>query len=253
MVPASVGTFQPIITSEHSRNRIPSRFQHLFQHEPRILETHRAWDPGVQHLEAAFQKHLRQPIVRGEVSRLLIELNRSEHHPRLFSEFTQQLSLAELQWLKGRYYHPYRDQVVEYVEEQQTRFGWCLHLSLHSFTPIWNGETRQADIAVLYDPQRIAEKELAGKCIEALKNLGAGIQLRRNYPYRGTADGLTTSLRKQFRNYLGLELEVNQKGLLGPAGKKWGTRIAEVLWPVLTNLKNPFLRTCRSRGPRSVR
>ena len=37
--------------------------------------------------------------------------------------------------------------------------------------------------------------------------------MRRNYPYRGTSDGLTRYLRKRYadRDYCGIELEVNQK------------------------------------------
>ena len=41
--------------------------------------------------------------------------------------------------------------------------------------------------------------------------------VRRNYPYRGYADGLTTSLRRRFPDpaYAGVEIEVNQKYPLG--------------------------------------
>jgi hypothetical protein len=37
--------------------------------------------------------------------------------------------------------------------------------------------------------------------------------VRRNYPYRGWSDGLTTALRRRFaeRAYVGIELEVNQR------------------------------------------
>ena len=37
-------------------------------------------------------------------------------------------------------------------------------------------------------------------------------RVRRNYPYRGAADGLTTALRRLFKpkDYLGLEIEINQ-------------------------------------------
>jgi len=43
-----------------------------------------------------------------------------------------------------------------------------------------------------------------------------GLRVRRNYPYRGAADGLTTHLRRQLGpRYLGVELEINQALLLG--------------------------------------
>lgn len=38
------------------------------------------------------------------------------------------------------------------------------------------------------------------------------MNVRFNYPYLGKADGFTTHLRKKFKdNYIGIELEVNQK------------------------------------------
>ena len=41
--------------------------------------------------------------------------------------------------------------------------------------------------------------------------------MRRNYPYKGYADGLTTYLRTRYPDprYRGVELEVNQKHPLG--------------------------------------
>ena len=46
-----------------------------------------------------------------------------------------------------------------------------------------------------------------------LQQVFPSLVVRRNYPYLGTADGLTTCLRKRFapRAYLGIELEINQK------------------------------------------
>jgi hypothetical protein len=47
-------------------------------------------------------------------------------------------------------------------------------------------------------------------------------RVRRNYPYRGDADGLTTHLRERLpaREYVGVELEVNQ-ALVRQGGAAW--------------------------------
>ena len=72
--------------------------------------------------------------------------------------------------------------------------------------------TRDADIGFLYDPARRYERKF---CREWRKKLVANKDLwrvRMNYPYRGTADGLTTYLRKKMKGtYLGIEVEINQK------------------------------------------
>ena len=46
--------------------------------------------------------------------------------------------------------------------------------------------------------------------------------MRRNDPYRGASDGLTTRLRARFPagRYRGIELEVNQRLLAGSAARR---------------------------------
>ena len=85
------------------------------------------------------------------------------------------------------------------------------HLSVHSFTPVLEGTVRKLNIGLLYDPSRSREKAW---CVEVKRNLKEhGFRVRLNYPYRGTADGLITSFRKQFpkKRYMGVELEINQR------------------------------------------
>jgi predicted N-formylglutamate amidohydrolase len=73
-----------------------------------------------------------------------------------------------------------------------------------------NGDVRTADVAVLYDPSRRTERDFATDWAGRLR--AAGMRARRNYPYRGTSDGLVTAFRAEFpaSRYLGFELEVNQ-------------------------------------------
>ena len=87
-----------------------------------------------------------------------------------------------------------------------------LHLSIHSFTPTLNGENRNAEIGILYDPKQAEEKSFAATWKEQLQLNLPEYNVRFNYPYLGTADGFTTYLRKKFPiNYSGLELEINNK------------------------------------------
>src|SRR5262249_733660 len=86
----------------------------------------------------------------------------------------------------------------------------CLHWSMHSFTPAVNGVRRDCDVGLLYDPGCRREAALARR----LRPLIAahGLRVRMNYPYRGTSDGFTTQLRRQFpaSSYAAFELETNQ-------------------------------------------
>ena len=104
-----------------------------------------------------------------------------------------------------------------------------IHISAHSFVPVLNGSTRNADIGLLYDPARAAERALCARWSQSLAARASRLRVRRNYPYRGYADGLTTHLRRRYgrRGYLGVEIEVNQKLVLG--GERAWRMLREVL------------------------
>jgi predicted N-formylglutamate amidohydrolase len=94
-----------------------------------------------------------------------------------------------------------------------------VHVGVHTFTPTLNGRRRTADIGLLYDPDRPFEVEIADALALRLRAVAPRLRVRRNYPYRGAADGLTTTLRRRFpgSRYAGLEIEVNQGLLRKPA------------------------------------
>ena len=152
-------------------------------------------------------------------SRLLVERNRSPWHRMLFSEITRSLPPDERRRIVERYYLPYRDWVETQVSAALETRERVLHISCHSFTPRLDGEVRRADIGLLYDPRRKTEAKFCAVWQGMIRAADPRLVVRRNYPYRGYADGLTTSLRKHYPDpaYAGIELEVNQKFPLGDA------------------------------------
>jgi predicted N-formylglutamate amidohydrolase len=211
-----------LITCEHGGNRIPAEYHRLFAQWHAALHTHKGYDPGALTLARAFASALGAELVYSTTSRLLVELNRSPHHRQLLSDATRQLSPDERDRVLERYYWPYRNRVEGWVGAV-TKSGACaLHVSSHSFTPRLNGVTRDADIGLLYDPQRRGERDFCAEWKSAIETANPHLQVRRNYPYRGSADGLTTHLRTlhSAARYCGIEIEVNQKHTRGDP-RKW--------------------------------
>ena len=206
-----------IITCEHGGNDVPARYRALFAAGAEVLETHRGYDPGALTLARDFARSLHAPLVHSTTSRLLIELNRSPRHRQLFSEFSRGLGHDERERVLERYYRPYRSRVGALVADAIAHRLDALHVSSHSFTPELHGEVRRADVGLLYDPARRAERDLCRAWQDAIRRADAGLTVRRNYPYRGTADGLTTYLRTLHADprYAGIEIEINQKHTLG--------------------------------------
>ncbi len=209
-----------VVTAEHGGNDVPRDYRPLFRGHTRLLASHRGWDAGTLHLAAELGRLLDAPLVTASVTRLLVDLNRSPHNPRVFSPITRTLPHAERHGLLERFHAPHWSAVRREVARGLAGAGRVLHLGVHSFAPVLDGSHRKAELALLYDPARPAERALAIAWIRGLRAEMPERVLRRNDPYRGKNDGLTTALRREHpdNRYLGIEIEVNQK-LLGRDGR----------------------------------
>jgi predicted N-formylglutamate amidohydrolase len=225
--------WQLILTCEHGGNEVPEQYRQLFAKQPHVLLTHRGYDIGALELADWLSKELKSPLIFSTTSRLLVDLNRSTRSRSLFSLFTKPLSSEEKQEVLRAFYFPYRQKVAESIERYLQQGKNVLHLSIHSFTPILNGKKRKADIAFLYDPQRELEKEV---CKNIAGRMPSSLVVRHNYPYKGNADGLTTSLRNLFSEskYVGIEIEVNQ----AYGVKEWEIAKKELFTPLLLSIKS---------------
>ncbi len=211
-----------VITCEHGGNQVPAPYRHLFCNSDTLLESHRGFDPGALVMATALAKNFGAPLLSSTVSRLVVDLNRSIGHRTQHMETMRKLSAAIRQEIIEHYYHPYRTKAERLVARGIARRGRVIHLSCHSFTNNFNGVVRDADIGLLYDPARQGERAFCAHWKAVLKVSAPDLVVRRNFPYEGRNDGLTSALRKKFPAdvYLGIELELNQKNLLLPA-RQW--------------------------------
>lgn len=201
-----------IISCEHAVNTIPTKYQPLFTPKRELLDTHRAIDFGALAISKYMQEQLQCPMIQATASRLLIDCNRSLHHHHCFSEMTQSLPIEEKNHIIQDYYLSFRQPVINFIDAAIQNHKQVLHLSIHSFTPVLNGMTRQADIGFLYDPKRKCERVFAKNWQHEIRKHTSQYRIRCNYPYRGVSDGFTSYLRNIYteKHYMGLELETNQ-------------------------------------------
>ena len=211
-----------VITCEHGGNRIPASYRALFRGKRALLESHRGYDPGALAVARDLARDFAAPLVASTTSRLLVDLNRSIGHPRLFSEAIRASPAGLRAAIVERHYQPYRAKIEGLVMRSVSRGRRVIHLSSHSFTPELDGKVRRADVGLLYDPGRRTEAALCDRWKVSLAALAPQLRVRRNYPYAGKGDGLTSHLRRQFpqASYVGIELEVNQAIVLA-AGRRW--------------------------------
>ena len=204
--------FRVVVSCEHAGHEVPAAYAALFRPFGGLLATHRAYDPGSLELGRRFARSFGCPCHATRWTRLLVEANRSLGHRALFSEITRGLPAAARQRLIDRYYTPHRRRVESAVTSGLSAAAVVLHLAVHTFTPVLDGVSRNADVGLLYDPRRAREACFCHRWQRLLRKTNADLPVRRNYPYRGRSDGLTTYLRRRLRTprYVGIELEVSQ-------------------------------------------
>ncbi len=221
-----------IITCEHAGNQVPEQYQHIFSNITDILNSHRGYDPGAIELAKFLAAEYSAPLFICETTRLLIEPNRSLDNHQLYSEYSQKLWETDHDQILQRYYYPHRNSVEDVISKLTKP---VLHLSIHTFTPVLDGKERSVDVGLLFDPDRTAETEFCGRFLDGLELMLPGMRIEFNEPYKGTDDGFTTYLRTKFvdRDYLGIEIEINQKFL---GTEKWeliSVSLKEVLFDLL--------------------
>lgn len=204
-----------VVTCEHGGNQVPSAFADAFRRgdAKTWLASHRGHDPGS--LSAALQlaEYLNVDLISSTTTRLLVDLNRSLDHQALFSKFTRDLADERKRLILDRYYHPYRNAVGNVIDSIVDRGQTAIHFSVHTFTPRIAGVWRPIDIGLLFDPDAGGEAEYCQRWRQRLVERFPKRRVLMNQPYAGTADGLTTALRRRYdsRRYFGIEIEINHR------------------------------------------
>lgn len=201
-----------LITCEHAVNHIPERWADVFAAHRDDLESHRGWDPGSLELGKALAADSKAPCIAAQVSRLLVDHNRSPHNRGLWPDHGRSLPEAEKEQILKDYYLPFREQTSRWIAARIDGGERVIHISVHSFTPVLDGQIRDVDIGILYDPGRTDEAFFANLWRDRLSRSCPEFKVRFNVPYRGRSDCHQSTYRAQYpcQDYVAIELEVNQ-------------------------------------------
>ena len=236
-----------LLTCEHGGHQVPARWKTLFAGAGAVLRSHRGWDRGALCTFRHLAPEVADAAYYSTTTRLLVDLNRSPGHPGLFSEFTRDLTAEQQREIMETHYRPYRERVAGQVRRWRAAGQTVIHISVHSFTPIMDGVERNADVGLLYDPARQLERSLCRQWQKTLRQVAPSFRTRLNYPYRGTADGLTKSLRREFPDaYAGIELELNE-GNVGRRCWQVAERVLKSLQALRAEIDAPSCSTPRER------
>jgi len=177
-----------LLVCDHASRRIPAALGNMGL-DPVALRCHLALDIGVGELTALLADKLSMTAVLCQYSRLVVDCNRQLMDASAFLEFgdgvvvpgNRNLNAAARRARADAIYWPYHEAITSQIERLTALGRSPIFVSLHSFTPVLNGEARSWEMGVLWDADRMTAEVFLHDLREA------GFRVGDNEPYSGKA------------------------------------------------------------------
>jgi len=202
------GASSVVLMCEHASHHIPSVFNGMGMSQVDRL-SHAAWDPRALKVAQRLSTHRNASLITRQVSRLVCDCNRppeAEDGMPALSEVIEvpgnrDLSGSERRSSSDRFYRPFNAALKSLIEGKITPIIW----TVHSFTPIYNGQKRAVEIGVLHDEDtRLADATLK------VADTHISQKVMRNQPY-GPEYGVNHTIKEHGINnsLLNVMLEIH--------------------------------------------
>ena len=184
-------------------------------------------------------------MVAGTVSRLVYDCNRPPEAPSAIPERSERFDIPGNRGLTERQraarveavYRPF-EQALEHLLDAR---GSGVLVSVHSFTPVFNGAPRTVELGIVHDEDaRVADAMLS------LATDMTTLRAERNAPY-GPEDGVTHTLIRHAlpRRWLNVMLEIRNDLIATPPDQE---RVARQLHALIDRATEQFQTDMQQRG-----
>lgn len=236
------GSSDLFLTADHAGRLIPAALGDLGVSEAE-RQRHIAWDIGIAATTEHLSALLDATAVLQTYSRLVIDCNRDPGWPTAMpdiSEFTpipgnRDLTPEDRVARVDAIFTPYHQTITKLLDARQTAGRRTVLVAMHSFTPVFKGESRAMQVGILYNHDR----RLAQTLLSLLRQEGDLI-IGDNAPYAITENsdyGIPTHGEK--RGLPHVEIEIRQDLIAGETGQKsWAERFARLLTAADAALKH---------------
>lgn len=200
-----------LFSCEHATCAVPEAFRELFKGSEEIVTSTKGWDPGALNLAQGFSMKFRTPLLHGDVTRLLIDLN--ENGEDRWSRFSKTLPEATRVKLVDRHERPYRLALRTRITEELARNRALVHVMIH---------TQEAGPELVIEvPQGGLAEDFAVKWQSRLKADGVDVKVALGAADGGLAEDLAAA--HPAARYALLRLQVPQSYFLEGKPLRWET------------------------------
>ena len=126
-----------LITCNHATCAIPEANRELFKGSEDLVTSTKGWEPGSLNLAQGLAMKLSTPLIHGDVTRLLIDLD--ETGDKRWSNISSQLPEATREKLVTRHQSKFRQAINLRLTEDFKRYENTIHLIIHT-APIADGK-----------------------------------------------------------------------------------------------------------------
>ena len=177
-----------LLVCDHASCRFPQALGDMGL-DPFARRCHLAIDIGAGKLTESLAKSLGVTAVIAQYSRLVVDCNRELMDPGAFLEYgdgilvpgNRNLHQVDKDLRADALYWPYHAAIDEQIKRLKKCGPAPAFISIHSFTPVLNGESRAWQIGVLWDK----DEDLKTTFLEGFRE--AGYYVGDNEPYSGKA------------------------------------------------------------------
>ncbi len=182
-----------LLVCEHASKHIPASLNNLGL-DAQTANSHVAWDPGALAVSKHLSATLDASLIAATVSRLVYDCNRPPEAAGAMPAKSEIFPIAGNQNIPAEekaarvaeIYMPFSNAISDEIAARADAGRTTVLVTIHSFTPIYFGETRKVELGILHDQ----DATLA----DAMLAIPSTMEVQRNQPY-GPDDGVTHTLK----------------------------------------------------------
>ncbi|WP_282611244.1 N-formylglutamate amidohydrolase [Pelagibius sp. Alg239-R121] len=195
------GDSRIVLICEHASSQVPERLDNLGLPEDQ-LSSHIGWDPGARDLATGLSSALNAPLVAARFSRLIYDCNRPPDAPSAMPHRTEvcdvpgneHITEAERLARAEEIYHPFHQAASDVLRFKRDNGIDPVVVTVHSFTPVFNGKQRSVDIGYLH-----AEDDRLSTALQYHSTYCTRYNVQLNQPY-APVDGVLHTIEKHLES-----------------------------------------------------
>ncbi|MFZ9941236.1 MAG: N-formylglutamate amidohydrolase [Luteolibacter sp.] len=202
-----------LFSCEHATCTVPEAYREYFHGSEEALTSKEGWEPGALNLSQAFAMRFRTPLVHGDVTRLLIDLEKDGD--QRWSRFSEKISESMRLRMVDRYERVFRQQLRQRIADDLRRYDSVVHVMVHT-DPNHGGR-----VSLVTPEKSVMGEALAGECCSRLRL--ADVDARCVSGADTGAFAMVLARENDPARYAQIRLEVSQNFFLEGKPLRWET------------------------------